>query len=94
MARAGAGLAQLDGPGAPGIERVLLDIRLGRREIARLQHVVEAAERHPTCCSMAAISGGVLRLARAAAAEDGLVTEMDTFDPYRGPGFDLPETLA
>ena len=24
---------------------------------------------------------------------DGLVTEMDTFDPHRSPGFDLPEVL-
>jgi RNA polymerase sigma-70 factor, ECF subfamily len=25
---------------------------------------------------------------------DGLITEMDTFDPHQCPGFDLPETLA
>jgi len=24
---------------------------------------------------------------------DGLITEMDTFDPHRCPGFDLPEVL-
>jgi RNA polymerase sigma-70 factor (ECF subfamily) len=26
--------------------------------------------------------------------ENGLITEMDTFDPKRSPGFDLPEVLA
>ena len=25
---------------------------------------------------------------------DGLITEMDTFDPHQCPGFDLPEVLA